>query len=463
MDNNQKITGFRAFTLIWLGQLVSLIGTGMTRFALTIWAYNETGSVTVLSMVAFFSFAPTILLSPVAGALVDRWNRKLVMAISDLAAGMSTVGLLLLFASGNLQIWHLYVAGAWASTFEAFQFPAFSAAITMIVPKKAFARASAMLSLAQSASGIIAPVAAGFMLSVTTMNTILQIDIATFSFAVLMIVIVYIPTPRRSVDGAAAQGSLWQESIFGFKYIFSRSGLLGMQMVFFFVNLFSMATIVLMPPLILAVTDSDEAVLSIVQAAAGVGGVLGGVWLSAWGGPKRKVHGVFIGMILAGLFGQTLLGLGQSLVVWVIGSFFFMFFVPLINSSNQAIWQIKVPADVQGKVFGVRRLIAQITGPVAMILCGPLADRVFEPAMQPDGALAPVFGGLVGTGTGAGISLMFVFLGIMVAIVGLSAYAFPFIREIEVILPDIEVAEAPASYPDEAETASPGAATAPAR
>ena len=462
MDNQQKITGFRAFTLIWLGQLVSLIGTGMTRFALTIWAYNETGSATVLSMVAFFSFAPTILLSPVAGALVDRWNRKLVMAISDLAAGLSTVGLLMLFASGNLQIWHLYVAGAWASAFEAFQFPAFSAAITMIVPKKEFARASAMLSLAQSASGIIAPIAAGFMLSVTSMNTILRIDIVTFSFAVLMIVIVHIPKPKRSAEGVAARGSLWQESVFGFQYIFSRPSLLGMQMVFFFVNLFSMAAIVLMPPLILAVTESNEAILSIVQAAAGVGGVVGGVWLSAWGGPKRKVHGVFMGMILAGIFGQALLGLGQSLIVWIVGSFFFMFFLPLINSSNQAIWQIKVPADVQGKVFAVRRLIAQITGPVAMILCGPLADRVFEPAMQPDGALAPVFGGLVGTGTGAGISLMFVILGILVAIVGLSAYAFPFIREIEVLLPDIEVEEAPAPQPDETESTNAGTAPAPA-
>ena len=145
MLNRGLLQGMRGFTIIWFGQLISLLGTGMTRFALTIWAYQETGSATTLALVAFFSFGPVVLLSPVAGALVDRWNRKVVVMISDLAAGTTTILLLLLYTTGNLQIWHLYVMGALAGAFESFQFPAFSAAMTMMLRKEQYGRANGLM------------------------------------------------------------------------------------------------------------------------------------------------------------------------------------------------------------------------------------------------------------------------------------------------------------------------------
>ncbi len=157
MTQSTRPSGMTGFTVVWVGQMISMLGTGMTRFALTIWAWQLTGSATALALVGFFSFGPIVLFSPIAGALVDRWNRKLVMMLSDLAAGMSTVAIFVLYATGHLEIWHLYVAGAFAGTFESFQWPAYSAAITTMVDKKHYARASGMLSLAESISGIAAP------------------------------------------------------------------------------------------------------------------------------------------------------------------------------------------------------------------------------------------------------------------------------------------------------------------
>jgi MFS transporter, DHA3 family, macrolide efflux protein len=443
------LAGWRGFILIWLGQVASQLGTGMTRFALTIWAYQETGSATALALVAFFSFGPTVLFSPIAGALVDRWNRKVVLILSDLAAGLATVALLVLYASGNLEIWHLFVAGAFASTFEAFQFPAFSAAVTMMLPKEDYARASGMQSLAESIAGIGSPILAGILLVTIGIGGIMVIDVVTFTVAVGVVLIVAIPQPVASAVGAAARSTIWRESLFGFQYIWQRPSLLGMQLMFFQSNLFATLSAVLLAALILARTSSNEVVLGTVQSALGVGGLVGGLVLSAWGGPKSRVHGVLGGMILSSLFGTLVLGVARSLPVWLFGAFCVMFFLPIINGSNQAIWQSKVAPDVQGRVFGVRRLIAQITGPLAMLLAGPLADRVFEPAMQPGGALVGIFGGLVGMGPGAGIGLIFVLAALLGALFAAVGYLFPVIRNVEELLPDHTASPQPATDPDE--------------
>ena len=150
MDDS-RIGGMKGFTVVWAGQVVSLMGSTMTTFALVIWIYQQTGSATSLTLMVLFGFGPAVLLSPVAGALVDRSNRKLVMMISDLAAGLTTIALLILVVTGNLQIWHLYALSALAAAFQAFQFPAYSAAITMMLDKKNYARANGMISMAQAA------------------------------------------------------------------------------------------------------------------------------------------------------------------------------------------------------------------------------------------------------------------------------------------------------------------------
>ena len=432
-----RAAGFFSFTVVWIGQVFSLLGTNMTRFALTIWAWQITGKATTLALVAFFSFTPTILASPLAGALVDRWNRKLAMMLSDLAAVISTLIVLLLFFTGNLQIWHLYVTGAFTGFFQAFQFPAYSAAVTTMVSKEQYSRASGMLSMASFGSNIFAPILAAIFLGIIGISGILTIDIVTFLIAIGALLTVHIPKPLTSEEGRKSKGSLWKESVYGFHYIYARPSLMGLLIIFFCLNLTVTFTSTLFSPMILARTANNTTILGIVESALGVGGLVGGIVLSIWGGPKRRIHGILIGMTLA-MLGLLIFSLGQSLHFWVLTSFFTLFFVPIINGSSQTIWQSKVAPDVQGRVFANRSLISQISAPVSMLMSGPLADHVFEPGMMPGGNLTVVFGGLIGPGPGAGMAVMFFITGVLGIIISLGGYAFHVVRNVEDILPDYE-------------------------
>jgi DHA3 family macrolide efflux protein-like MFS transporter len=433
--------GMRAFFIIWIGQIISLLGSAMTGFAVTIWVYQDTGKATALALTGFFFVTPLLLLSPVAGAIVDRYDRKLMMIISDLAAGVTTIVVLLLHATGNLEVWHLFITNAINGAFNTFQWPAFSAAITLMLPKEQYGRANGMMALAESSSGIFAPVLAGALLVPLGLTGILLIDIFTFVFAIGALLFVHIPQPETTAAGRKGQGNLWSESVYGFRYIIERPSLLGLQLVFLIGNFFVSLAFTVFAAMILARTGNDELVFGSVQSAAAIGGVVGGLAMTAWGGPKRRVHGVLGGWAISGLT-LLMLGLGQSLPVWAVAGFLGSFLVPFINGSNQAIWQAKVAPDVQGRVFSIRRLIAWFVSPVSALLAGPLADLLLEPAMREGGALADIWGGLVGAGPGAGMALMFVFAGVLATLVGLGGYGVRVVRDAEDILPDHDSPEA---------------------
>lgn len=438
-------SGMHAFLIFWFGQLVSLLGTGMSRFALTIWAWEVTGQATALALVGAFSFAPAVIISPVAGVIVDRLPRKLVIIMADVGAGLASLAILLLYTTGNLEIWHLYVAGAFAGTFESFQFPAFSSAISTMLPKSQYARANGLLSLAESVSIIGAPILAGLLLAIIGIGGILLIDIVSFLIGVGLVLIITIPQPKQSAAGRESGGSFWHQIAYGFRYILARPSLLGLQLAFLASNFFSGFGLILVPPMILARTMNNELTLASVQSAMGVGGLVGGLLISTWGGPKRRVHGVLAGFIVSGL-AQTVLGTSQALWGWIASSFVLLFVIPIINGSNQAIWQAKVAPDVQGRVFATRRTIAQISGPLGMLLAGPFADHLFEPAMQQGRTLANALGPMFGTGSGAGMGVLIALTGLLSVMAAVVAYALPVIRQAEDRLPD---------HDEEAETLPP--------
>jgi MFS family permease len=433
-----------AFMVIWAGQFFSMTGSFMTSFALGIWAWEKTGSAQTLAMVGVFAYAPLIIITPLVGVLVDRWNRKLVMMLSDLGAVLSSITVFILLSSGNLEIWHIYATTAFASAFQAFQWPAYSAAVTLMVPKKQYSRASGLLSMVESTADIIAPVLAGALIGLIGVKGILMIDVISFFIAISTLLFVVIPQPEITLAKFTLK-QLWRDMTFGFKYIFSKPGLLGIQMIFFGANFMTVIGWAVISPMVLARTGGDAQLLGFVESFAAVGGLVGAVFLTIWGGPKRLVNGILIGWILNGIFGRFLMGITQSPWVWMVSVFLLAFCMPTINGSNQALWQKKVPPEQQGRVFAIRRFIAQITIPISMALSGWLGDHVFEPAFATEqGWGGRTFGFLVGTGPGAGLSMMIVISGIMVALVGLAGTFFKDIRNVEDALPDHQPDESPA-------------------
>lgn len=432
--------GMKTFTIIWFGQFVSLVGTAMTRFALLIWAYEQTHNATTVALLGFFSFVPFILASPIAGVWVDRLDRRLVMMFTDCGAGLMTIGMLGLYVTGNLQIWHLFVAEALTGAFEAFQMPAYGAATTMLVPKKSYARASGMRSMATSGSQIVGPFLAGALLAIVGIGGVMSIDVITFLVAMITLVIVRVPPPLRNPGGNPEGSPFWQEIGFGFNYIRQRRGLMGLLLIFTGINLFASLTyFAVLPVLILARTGGDELALASVQAALGIGGVVGGLLLSVWGGPRRQIHGVLAAAALAFAIGDSLFAVGRSLPVWITGAFLTSLFVPVIVGANRAIWQAKVAPDLQGRVFSFQSALQTAAMPLGYLVAGPLADTVFEPAMAAGGPLANAFGWLVGIGPGAGIGLMFACTAVLGTAVSLSGYLFAAVRCVEDDLPDHDI------------------------
>lgn len=425
--------GFRTFGLIWIGQLISLTGTSMTGFALGVWVYQSTGSATQFALIALFVTTPTVLISPIAGALVDRWDRRWAMILSDAGAGAGTLLIAVLLFADRLEIWHIYIAVGISSVFSAFQWPAYSAATTLLVPKENYGRASGMVQFSEAAAQIISPVVAGALVVSVGLRGVILIDVASFAFAVGTLLLVRIPRPPTSTEGEEGKGSLLQEAAYGWNYIRARIGLLSLLIFFAITNFTAGIAVVLFQPMILELTT--PAILGTIMSVSGMGMLIGGVTMSAWGGPKRKIYGVLIFELLVSLC-LILAGLRPSIVLIGASAFVAFFGLPLINGSSQAIWQRKVAPDVQGRVFSIRRMIAMSAQPISFLIAGPLADRVFEPMLASDGLLADSIGQVIGVGPGRGMALMFILVGAVGIIAVGAGYLFPRLRLVELELPD---------------------------
>ncbi len=433
MAGAKTYQGMRTFLVIWFGQLISTLGSGLTGFALGVWIYEKTGSATLFAMNMLAFAVPNLLVSPLAGALVDRWDRRWAMILSDTGAGLSTLAVFLLLLTNHLEVWHIYVITAISAAFSTFQWPAYSAATSTLVPKEQLGRAGGMVQIGEAISQIIAPGVAGALYVTVGMQGVVLIDFITFAFAVGSLLLVRIPRPAASVEGEQGKGSIWKEAMYGWKYITARPGLLGLLLVFAGTNLFSGIMQPLLAPLVLDMTSAD--MLGYLGSVIGIGMLLGTLVMSAWGGPRRKVHGVLGFLLLGGIF-TSMLGLRPSIPLMTAGGFLMMFTFPIVNGSSQAIWQRKVALDVQGRVFSVRRMIAWSTTPIAFAIAGPLADKVFKPLLLEGGPLASSVGQVIGVGPGRGVGLMFIILGLCNVVVATAGYLSPRVYHVEDDLPD---------------------------
>ncbi|MEO0707275.1 MAG: MFS transporter [Cyanobacteria bacterium J06649_5] len=348
----------RTFLTIWLGQLVSLLGSEMTNFAITIWAWETTERATPLSFILVAVQIPRLLISPFAGIWVDRFNRKTLMLMGDSVAGFSTIALLVLFLTGRLQVWHLYVSGAVNGLFGYIQGLAYSASLSLIVPERHYTRVSALESLQMSGSYVLAPMIAGALYAAVGLSGILIVDMITFSCAIAALSLASIPQPSAD-PSVVAPSSFLQQLTFGFRYLQQRPTLiifLGFLLIMSFIDSASFA---LLPAMVLARSSTQSAVWGMLLAFFGVGGLLGGGVLSIWGGPKRQIHGVLVASALWKV-GLIVLALAQKTTVKIGTALFSGFFSPFPASCSQTIWRKQVEPAVQGRVFSTRFLLTHI-------------------------------------------------------------------------------------------------------
>lgn len=429
------------FLIIWLSQLVSKIGSRMTWFAITIWMWDLTGHATALTLVHFFGLLPSIVMAPIAGIMVDRFNRKHLMVIGDTAAAVTTLAIFLLFWSDRLQIWHLYLISAIEGAFFQLQRLAYSASVALLVPKQHYARASSLEFIWGYGSAIVAPALAGFLYYIIGFPGITLIDSLTFLIAISTLLAVSIPQPPQLKETSFTLSShLWQELQFGFRHIRSRPALLALLAVTILFNFPVDLSDALYSPMILARTDNNAVVLGSLASAAGIGGVTGALLISTWGGFNQRMRSISLGMVGAGL-SKFVFGLSRTPMFWIPSQVCSSFNFPIIGSAEQAIWLSKISPDVQGRVFAATQMTRHLTLAIAYLLAGPLADSVFEPAMSSSGLLAPGFSRFFGTGAGAGMALLFVLCAIWMVLTGLCGYAFPLSRQVETLIPDHDVVE----------------------
>ncbi|MFI1252214.1 MFS transporter [Streptomyces netropsis] len=414
--------GVVSFVVIWFGSTLSQLASASTNFAMTVWLWERSHAALPIIVLELCSYLAVVALSPVGGVLADRWGRRRTLVLSSLLGALVIGCLWLLYGLGALSEAYVFLSMLALGASITLQYPAMTSTITALVPPGQYARANGLLSLSVSVSGVVAPALGAFLMSATSLGVVFMVDVGSYAVALATLLV---RVPRSSApsdaggppgDTAKAGARLRADLTLGFRYIAGQRGLLALQVcffAFFFAGMFG----VLLAPMVLARTGGNNAALAGVLSAAGVGGVLGGLATTAFGILRaRPLYVIFTGFIVTGLLGQLPYGVSTSTSVWWATSFVGAFVFPFILAAHQTIWQTRVPVEIQGRVFAARRVLTESAGPIALLLAGPLADHVFEPAMH--GSLGSSAGWLVGTGAGSGMALLLVLSGLLSVVTG---------------------------------------------
>lgn len=398
----------KKFLMIWSGELISSIGSGMTAFALSVYVYQTTGSATYVSLITLLAYLPTVLLSPLGGVFADRYDRRLLMIIGDLFSGLGLAYVLWNIQAGSDSMLPICIGVTFNAVFVALLEPSFRATITELLTEEEYARASGMVQIAGNAKFLISPALAGILLAVADIRLILLIDIGTFLITVTTVAIV-----RKSVGKAVKteRQSIGREMRLGFAEINKSKGIriliILMSFVCFFVGILQTLT----SPMVLAVSNAET--VGIMESLCAVGMLLGSVFIGILGIKKNFSTVLCVAGILSGIF-IALTGVNKSIFVTGAGIFLFFLALPFMNTSADVLIRKNIPNELQGRVWGIISLLSQTGTVLAYALSGVLADYVFEPLLSDNGVLSDSIGALIGTGTGRGIGFMLILSGICI-------------------------------------------------
>ncbi|NKQ37607.1 MAG: MFS transporter [Chloroflexi bacterium] len=377
--------GLRPFLIIFSGQIFSLLGSALVQFALVWWLTKTTGSATVLALATMTAILPRVFISPIAGALVDRWSRRLVMIVADGVMATAVILLAVLFALDVVQVWHIYALMFIRASAEAFHWPAMQASTTLMVPEQHLSRVAGLNQTVYGLAGIIAPPLGALLLELLPMQGILAIDVATAILAIIPLLFIHIPQPKPKLVLNEAEGtavaetspSMWADLRAGLRYVRTVRGVLVVMGIAMIANLLIYPAIALQPLLVTDHFGGGATQLAWLESAFGGGVVAGGILLTVWGGFRRKMVTAGLAMILFGI-GFGLVGAAPaSLFGLAVGG---MLFAGMMNSMMTgaffAVLQQVVPAEMQGRVFTLLQSGGGVMIPLGLAVAGPLADFV---------------------------------------------------------------------------------------
>lgn len=416
MDNKMK-----RYIIFWLSQSISQLGSAMTSFSLVLWAYTVNHSALTVSLMTFCNYVPYIMVSLFAGAFVDSHSKRNIMLIADSVAALGTVIIWGLVIGGNLQTWHICLVNILLGSMNAFQSPASSVAVGRMVPKEKLANVSGMNSFSNNLIMVLTPALAAGIYSLAGLNAILLLDISSFAFA--FCVLLFIVQISGDEPGNPKYRSVFKGCREGFAFLGKNRLIMRIVLTMALLNFFSRLTYEnILSPMILSRSGDNSMVLGIVNAVIGVGGILGGIIVSIGKKPKDNVKMIYFSAAISFLFGDLLMGIGRSPVIWCIAGIAASLPVPFVNAGQNVILYHSVPEQMQGRIFAARNAIQYSTIPLGILLGGYLADYVFEPFMCGGNTFAGMLRSIVGTGAGSGMAVMFLCTGTFGCLFSIISY-----------------------------------------
>lgn len=366
----------RPFFTVWSAQAISLFGSELVQFALIWWLTESTGSATVLATAALVGMLPRIVIGPFSGALIDRWNRRRVMIIADGTVALATLVLAIIYASGHLEPWHVYVAMFVRATGGGFHWPAMTASTSLMVPEAQLSRVAGMNQTLHGVASMVTPPLGALLLGVLPMHGILAVDVVTAIIAISPLLFVHIPQPERKDDAPVSATTILRDIREGLRYIAGWPTFLAIMITSALVNFVLTPTFTLVPILVTRHFGGQAFQLAWLDTAAGVGIIVGGLILSAWGGFKHRLHTMLLG--LAGI-GIGCLGVGaapaNAFLVAIAGTLVVGLFIPICDGPFLAMVQSLVEPSMQGRVLSLAGTMSRLAAPLSMAVAGPLADK----------------------------------------------------------------------------------------
>lgn len=401
----------KTFIILWLTQALSSLGSSMTGFALVIWLYNDSGSALTTALLTVCSYAPYVIVSIFAGAISDKWNKKAVMLVCDSFAALTTVCVLVLFKTGSLEVWHLYILNALNGLMNSVQSPASDVAATLLTPEKHYQKTSAMRYFSNSLVSIITPVLAAAIVSFAGLDAVIAFDLATFAVA-FTVLLFFIKIPEVPQNESSKE-TLLQSAKGGISYLGRNKGILCMILFLSAINFIASIYNAALPALILS--KSNEAALGAVSSSVGIATLIGSVIATVFPKPKSRSKTICACLLVSMSTENFLLAFGNNTIAWCIGAVLGWLFIPLMSANYDVIFRSTVPKEMLGRVYSVRNTLQFFSIPVGYFLGGFLVDKVFEPFMA--GTENTLLLNIFGTEKGSGAALLFFVIGIAGVIV----------------------------------------------